>query len=281
MSQVRLLGINGYEAKVYQALITLGKAKVADLANIVSVPRPHIYTALRALSRRGLVTASKGKVSIFSVVSPDAAFRSYLESERTGLKTKEETIKALAELHRASHKRVKTSEPVEVIGSEPSSFYEIQSTIADARQEVLSLLGQPFNIRSREPRSKRADELEKDLLRRGIKVRCLYNSEVLEDEYERQRIAPMLLAGEQARVTDRVPTNIIVVDDRMATLSVFDESRQVTVYRFNDPCLVQTQRLAFEQLWQSAEEFSLEDTAPVRRRTTAKTRKVRKKGSPS
>ncbi|MEO0135771.1 MAG: helix-turn-helix domain-containing protein, partial [candidate division WOR-3 bacterium] len=63
-------GLTNYEAEVYSALLRVDKAKVSDLAEMVSVPRPQIYLILKRLIDLGLCTEKKGKIKYYSSLPP-------------------------------------------------------------------------------------------------------------------------------------------------------------------------------------------------------------------
>jgi sugar-specific transcriptional regulator TrmB len=51
----RLLGLSGYEARVYLALLRLGRAQPREVAREAGVPQQRVYDVLRSLEWRGLV----------------------------------------------------------------------------------------------------------------------------------------------------------------------------------------------------------------------------------
>lgn len=55
------LGLKGYEAKVFLALVRLGEATSADITKHSRVPRTSIYHVCDALCKNGLITRIKSK----------------------------------------------------------------------------------------------------------------------------------------------------------------------------------------------------------------------------
>jgi sugar-specific transcriptional regulator TrmB len=73
-----LLGLSGYEARAYLALLRLGEASPREVAEEAGVPTQRIYDVLRRLSRRGLVSrVGEGR---FRAVDPERALKA--EAER-------------------------------------------------------------------------------------------------------------------------------------------------------------------------------------------------------
>ncbi len=94
--QLRSLGLNEYEAKVYSTLVGLRKATARDIHLASSVPRGRIYEILHDLVRRGFIGVEEGSPKSYYLLDTDAvidrlkedAIRS-LEEARTALKSLE------------------------------------------------------------------------------------------------------------------------------------------------------------------------------------------------
>lgn len=74
------LGLSEYEAKIYVALIKAGYANARTLSAVSGVPRTKVYSVLRKLVSINLVVEIPEEPRRFSPVSPEAAFKTYLES---------------------------------------------------------------------------------------------------------------------------------------------------------------------------------------------------------
>lgn len=61
---LRRLGLSDYEAQIYSALLQISPAPVHNLLPLVRVPRPQIYTTLKALVNRGRCTVILGKFTL-------------------------------------------------------------------------------------------------------------------------------------------------------------------------------------------------------------------------
>ena len=252
VAQLESLGLTKHEAAVYCALLEVERATASALAGPAGVDRTHVYAALKRLRERGLATASRDRVTRFSAVEPDRAFRQLLDEKEERLA---DGRQAVAELSRKFRDRKPTdSRPaaIEVMASSnPAVYTDVRRRFRKARKEVLSVYGRQYRPRRRR-QSKKADDIEVSVIRRGVPARCVYAREVLSDEFERGRLVASVRAGEQARVADEVPFNILVVDDDLAVFTLPDGDGRYTVYRLNDPKLVMVFRLAFEQLWSRA-----------------------------
>jgi sugar-specific transcriptional regulator TrmB len=245
---LRSLGLTSYEAEVYEALVRLGRAKVQDIARVVSVPRPQIYVALGRLMERGLCGEERGKVSHYTVVPPDTGFSSILAEQEAALKARAEGVKRLAEHYRQAEKPPVSADFVQVLrGGQIGEFMD--KLMAEAEKEVLTL------FKSAQERDERmleyAIELETGIIRRGVRTCCVYEEESLANEKILPILERLLECGEEARVVAAVPLNAVIVDSRAALFSLTTEKGAVTVFAVTHPALVETIRQSFQHLWES------------------------------
>ncbi|MEB3851594.1 MAG: hypothetical protein LRS49_03290 [Desulfurococcales archaeon] len=88
------LGLSGYEARAYLALLRLGRAQAREVAEESGVPQQRIYDVLRRLARRGLAVEERGT---WRPLPPGEALRA--EAERRLLEARKAAA-ALEELAR-------------------------------------------------------------------------------------------------------------------------------------------------------------------------------------
>ena len=244
---LRALGLSTYEADVYRALLSVDKAKVQDLARIVNVPRPQIYVALGTLLEKGLCREIRGKVTFYAAVDPSTAFRSTLRQEEELLKAKTEGVRALDEEH---HQLAPESVPpnfVQVLRGRQIRHSIDELTAATTKELFIALkYVQEQTAKSVEG----AVKAETAMLERGIRVRCLYERAALQHAEVRQALRQLTDRGEEARVIESVPMDLMVFDQRAALFSLAAERDGVTVFVFAHPSLVESMRLSFDRLWE-------------------------------
>ncbi|MDD4253933.1 MAG: helix-turn-helix domain-containing protein [Methanofollis sp.] len=69
--QLRTLGLNEYEARVYATLVGLRRATARDIHEASKVPRGRIYEILHDLAQRGFVGVEDGSPARYHAVDPD------------------------------------------------------------------------------------------------------------------------------------------------------------------------------------------------------------------
>ena len=59
--QLRNLGLNSYEVKIWTALLSRGVSTAGELSGIANVPRSRSYDVLESLEKKGFVKTKKRK----------------------------------------------------------------------------------------------------------------------------------------------------------------------------------------------------------------------------
>ncbi len=250
---LRSFGLSRYEAEVYDALVRVEKAKVQDLARMISVPRPQIYVALGKLMDKGMCSERRGKVSYYSAVAPDVAFQDILREQEEALRDRTEGMKKLAEAFERLEKEDVPDDFVRVLkGRQIKEFMD--RLAQEARDEVLVFFksAQEQSAKSLEG----AVKLEANLLKRGVRIRCLYEQEGIRNPKVVPLLERLLKCGEEGRVVRSVPMNMSTFDDRATLFTLTSEKDRVTVFVFSHPALVAAMKASFEFLWQKGRDLT-------------------------
>jgi|Deesub1362A_J573_1020465.scaffolds.fasta_scaffold00225_18 sugar-specific transcriptional regulator TrmB len=125
------LGLSEYEAKVYSALVGLGKATAREVHEASGVPRSRVYDVLQKLAEKGFVDVEDGDTKRFSAVQPDRAIGRIREEF---IRTADECIE---ELEALSFKSRQTFSPALIIRGERNIIERIRDIISESREEVV------------------------------------------------------------------------------------------------------------------------------------------------
>jgi sugar-specific transcriptional regulator TrmB len=244
---LKLFGLTNYEAEVYAALLKVERVKANDLAKMVSVPRPMIYLTLKKLVNKEMCIENKGKVNHYSASSPSIVLQNMLQNEKEMFKIKE---RGLQELNKVYNKREKTDIPFEFIQVLKGKQYTEFAKRAVSQSEKEILVFDKYPLQQNEKDRKGVAELEIKTLKRGIKIRCLYEASGLNDSKFLPYYKKVLNHGEIGRIINFLPMNIMIVDETVAMfpLSHKDE-KDITVFIFNHPALISAMKGTFEYFW--------------------------------
>ncbi|MEK6957853.1 MAG: helix-turn-helix domain-containing protein [archaeon] len=128
IEEIKKLGLNEYEAKVYRSLLSMGKSSAVALSRSASVPRARVYDVLSTLEKKGFVVKSVSKPIEFVAVSPSKVFEGLARSRN------ERLVKELKELEGVAFSLENSSKE--------SDFGSEQAWVVDGRHNIYSLISQ-------------------------------------------------------------------------------------------------------------------------------------------
>jgi len=129
------LGLSSYETKIYLSLAIEKSPGVRKIGMLSGVPRTKVYSSLKKLIQRGLVTELPGKMQKFSVTTPSTAFKSIIRSKKKELTEQAASLVELENVVSLLDSKVEESQSSEPI--KKSQFWtfegntEIEILIAD------------------------------------------------------------------------------------------------------------------------------------------------------
>jgi HTH-type transcriptional regulator, sugar sensing transcriptional regulator len=250
------LGLTGYEASAYLALTRRGRATGAEVARLAGLPRQRIYDVLDGLVGRGLATVEPGRPSRYTAVAPAEATELLLAAHRAGLaRLEREAAEAVARLTPAYRDGRAENDPLNYIEvlRDPAAvgrrFAELESAV---EREILVFTKAPYAV---EPAENVAGL---QLLDRGVEARSVYERAVYEDDAQVEAVRAFIAAGERARVVDRLPLKLVLIDERIALFTMEDPvagATELTIMIVEHAGLAGLLKLAFERVWDAGEEF--------------------------
>jgi HTH-type transcriptional regulator, sugar sensing transcriptional regulator len=250
------LGLTGYEARAYIALVNRSRYTAAQLARESGVPRQRIYDVLSGLTERGLVRALPGQVTRYTAVDPASAIERLMAAHRAAFSQLEQTtarlVEALVPAWSQGRDEIDPLDYVEVLRDREMLSERIEEIQAEAKQEILAMAKLPYltGVNSSGIATTRR------LKETGGTVRCLYERDALGHEEKLADIRRYAAAGEQARVADSVPMRMWIVDGSRVVMSLRDpvaDSASTTNVIIEHPALAQCLTYAFDAIWARAE----------------------------
>lgn len=250
------LGLTGYEARVYLALVNRSRYTAAQLARESRVPRQRIYDVLSGLTERGLVRALPGQITRYTAVDPASAIERLMAAHRAVFSRLEQTTARLVEalVPAWSHGRDETDplDYVEVLRDREMLSERIEEIQAEAKQEILAMAKLPYLIGAKSSGFATTRRLKEA----GGSVRCVYERDALGHDEKLADIRRYAAAGEQARIADSVPMRMWIVDGARVVMSLRDpvaDSASTTNVIIEHPALAQCLMYAFEAIWAGAD----------------------------
>lgn len=245
------LGLSGSEARAYLALLDAGAAGAQAIADAVGISRAGTYPVLRALKDKGLVDHGEGWGSLYRAVGPEVALPLLVDRQRQEVEEREIAAKELAEelAERVTPASAASHEIFEVIRNQRSQAERFARFELAAEKEIDLIVKPPIIDRSGNPE-------EESALKRGVRVRALYQQSVLEDEAVGPYLTDWLAMGEEARVyPGELPLKLALFDRRTALVPLETPAspHSLTAIVVNHPALGAALRIFFDASWAESE----------------------------
>ena len=102
---LRELGLSNTDAEVYFFLATKTPQKAKDVAEALKMKNQRIYSCLKNLQDKGVITCTKERPKVFSTVPIEAAVNSFINANLQEAKQMEENRERILSLWRSIIKR--------------------------------------------------------------------------------------------------------------------------------------------------------------------------------
>jgi DNA-binding MarR family transcriptional regulator len=208
------IGLTGYEARAYVALLLHGPLTATELARRGEIPQPRVYDVTKSLEEKGLILISEGRPKKFTVIDPGAALKRLIE------KKYQEELSSIRELIEQASLAGRVLEEPGVWTASGVDAVEnvVLSSLRHARNELLI--------------SGFSDFLENYLS--GMRLENLSSCLVLYDE-NYSRFAGLF---DEVRVRPTRAPQFVIPDFSMVVAVVSWETRKPVVYKVTDRTLM-------------------------------------------
>lgn len=123
LNELKQLGLNSYEIRIWTALLAKGSSTAGELAEIADVPRSRSYDVLESLEKKGFVIQQFGKPIRFLPVSPEEALervkKRIIDETKSKIKYLEEikNTEIIKELNALFYSGLEKVDPLEMSGA--------------------------------------------------------------------------------------------------------------------------------------------------------------------
>ncbi len=222
INQLKNIGLNSYESKLWLALLTKGVASAGELSDIAGVPRSRSYDVLESLEKKGFIIMKIGKPIKYIAVQPDHVIENVRKRivEDANLQeaflTKIGASPLIEELKSVYKSGVSEIDPMDLTGSikgRKNLYYHLEHMIKNAEKSVFILTTSTGVVRKKDA-FKNAFRKARE---RKVKVRILANlsNEIMPQLEELEKFAELRNPTTSAR--------FCVVDGREVVLMPMDD----------------------------------------------------------
>lgn len=245
IQKLKKMGLSGYEAQVYLALLGETRAPASRVVRKSGVPQSKVYGALSSLVERGFAEQVLGDVKLYRGIPPEQAFENYRRSVEESLA---ESRGDMAELSKKAPDSP-TDDPGS-LGIRLVRSGQIVGVVSDAFESV----EEELIIAVRAPMVMGPDTAkDNEMIKRGVKLRYLIDSAVLNDPvYGPQIIENAEETKGAVRFIENVPLRFMIMDGRTAMIELAEDDGSTMGLVVPNRGLAENMRMLFDGLWESA-----------------------------
>ncbi|MBX7549254.1 helix-turn-helix transcriptional regulator [Streptomyces sp. tea 10] len=241
------IGLDDTHEAAYRALVSVGAAEVGDLARRLTLAEPDTERALRRLERQGLAAQSPARPGRWVAAPPGVALGALLTQQRHELEKAELAAAVLAQEYRAAAAEPAVHDLVEVVTGASAVAQRFLQLQLGAAQEVCALVtARPQVVSGME------NEAEERAAARGVRYRVVVERAALDLPHAVTELTAALGRDERVRVTDRVPTKLVVADRSLAMVPLTSTTVEPAALVVHASGLLELLAGLFESVWREA-----------------------------
>ncbi|WP_353945762.1 helix-turn-helix domain-containing protein [Streptomyces sp. HUAS MG91] len=209
------LGLSGDETVTYMEMVREGPGGPGELARRTGLSAKRVEAALAGLVSRGLSVREGGPDGPAVAQPPDSAGELLLAHRMQELLQARAAMVRLAREYHVENRRTAGPVAIEHVPKDALAL-RVEQIVRRSRTEVLIFDTPPyFSV---------DNTLQMEKMAAGVVYRVLYDREAVDFPGAMERIDRCLRAGEQARVTARLPMKMMIVDREVAILPALSEA---------------------------------------------------------
>ncbi len=265
IDELKKIGLQEYEAKVYYLLIKMGGLNATDISKLSKVPRTKIYSVLENLEKRGFCIRIPGKIRKYKVLSPKVAFSNLLyeiEEKRENITHLVESLETFYETEKKGTNSL--DDYIEILTNRNQIHERYVSLVRNTKHEFIGFVKPPYAHERNKQKLNTQEKVEFEIMRKGVIEKGLYEYPDEEDmEFIVSHIEKCVEAGEKARMIEKIPVKMYISDGRFVLMALDNpelSTSPFTMILIEHPDLALANKILFEHLWERAmpfEEFKI------------------------
>ena len=261
IEKLQLLDIPRREAEVYLALLQRNEFTAPEVSKITSVSRTKTYEILQNLVKKGLANQNyKNGIKIFSSVDPEIVMKN-INTEYDRKKNIADNLQEeLTQLQASQAGKSESLDYIEILTEKEQIKERWLSIQRSTKEELLLFSKSPYSFSLEDNL-----EHEKNLLKRNVEFKCIYEYADIKTEEEKNLFVSTLekfeAIGEKIKIVDRLTMKLCISDSTITMLALNDRislEPSITTMFVNHPSFAVSLRMVFLTFWSkglSTEEF--------------------------
>lgn len=244
---LEVVGLGETEEKLYLALLSRPGTTQNEIAEVIQQPAGVIEDALASLEEMGLLVRVPEEEVRFMPTRPDVAIEGLIQRRQADLAEVRLYATRLFDEYRHGREESSIVELIELVRGRNAVHERSLQLQRAATSEVISLSKPPYASPTV------INEVEPELLSRGISYRFIYNHEALAIPDLVAGLKRDIEAGEQARVLAQLPLKLLVADRQAGIVPLSSTKDEVdSALVVHSSWLLEALLFVFETLWERA-----------------------------
>ncbi|MFD4370957.1 helix-turn-helix domain-containing protein [Streptomyces sp. NPDC058486] len=241
------IGLDDTQEAAYRALVRLGGAGPAGLAQRLGLGETAVTEALRALEEQGLAARPHAGAGRWVPAPPGVALGALLTRQRQVLDGAERTAALLADAYRSEAAEPAVHDLVEVVtGASAVAHRFLQLQMGVAEELCVLVTGAPVAVAPTE------NPVEDAAVARGVAYRVVLEREALALPGQLTELALGLGRRQEVRLVEKVPTKLVVADRALAMVPLGDHGFEPTALVVHASGVLDLLMNVFERVWRQA-----------------------------
>jgi len=266
IEKLKKLGLTGYEAQAYLALLKLGDAEVDEISIGAKIPMGRIYNVLSNLEEAHLVRAQGTRPRRYACVEPEAALDRLYQTKLEELRQESAELESLAcelksELSGVVARKTEKSFWTVAIGDE--SYELVRECILTSRKELLFFLASGSTERIKNNLLKESHigimNALYETIEKGVEVKVILNKDMdfslIEDSPVIKKLLQHMGRELNCRLATIPSTPFDIIDGENVLLSMLNPLKPDEVFavvNIKDTKLAEELRKKFYAIWENA-----------------------------
>ena len=252
--------LDSLSVAVYRLALRDGRLVAAVALRELGLSEEELARAVASLCRLNLVRSVPGDADWLAPVRPDAAAESLIGEQERELRRQQDSVNRIRDdlmtlmpVYDESRRERSREQSIEVLAGPDSIRTELQLAAERCRAEVMTM--QPGGGRSA---AVLADALPRDvaMLRRGVRMRILYQHTSRRSLPTQSYVARVTEAGAEVRTAEELPERLIIFDREIAFVPErMQPDRGIGAAVVRDEVVVRFMAAIFDAAWRQATPF--------------------------
>ena len=253
IKELTSLGLSENEAKTYLTLLAKSSMTVGEIAKISGVPRPKLYEILTKLIVKGLCTEKIGKVKRYRVVDPNIVTEKLIRDYQAQLEQKkiiaQNFSNAIYSIYQQNMNKTDPLDYIQILKEKSRIAEKFMWLEKELKEELLAFSKAPYAFEFSE------NEDGFDALKRGIKIKSIYEVEDARELDFLKWVEMFAAAGEEVKIAYELPFKLAIFDEKTVMFALRDRvsfQPSLTSLVIEHPDFAKAFKRIFESCWQEA-----------------------------